>query len=72
MLSAEKLLEKGQEAGGLGPYAYEKIELDEPEGLSALAFAIPEMAKRWGSRLREIAIDSACTLGAISVSVPKC
>ncbi|KDQ14257.1 hypothetical protein BOTBODRAFT_110345 [Botryobasidium botryosum FD-172 SS1] len=59
VLSAEKLLERGEEAGGLGAYSFKRISLDIPDGYSAISFSIPEMIERWGGRLREVAIDSA-------------
>lgn len=60
MESARKLLEMGSVPGGLGPYAFEAIEIPEPEGLSVLAMAIPAVGDKWGGRLREVAIDSTC------------
>lgn len=58
--SAAALLELGSEAGKLGPYRFERIAIEVPEGFSAFAFAIPEMMDRWKARIREVAIDSAC------------
>lgn len=58
--SARNLLKKGLEPGGLGEYTVEEIEISEPEGMSVIAFSIPEMIKRWSNRIREIALDSAC------------
>lgn len=62
VVSAFALLQKAETEGGLGPNstAFETIDLDVPEGLSALAFAIPEMVDTWKGRIREVAIDSAC------------
>lgn len=58
--SARNLLKKGLEPGGLGEYIFEEIKIGEPEGMSVIAFSIPEMIKRWSNRIREIALDSAC------------
>lgn len=58
--SARNLLKKGLEPGGLGEYAFECLEIEEPEGMSVIAFSIPEMIKRWRDRIREVVLDSAC------------
>ncbi|KIO23612.1 hypothetical protein M407DRAFT_47609, partial [Tulasnella calospora MUT 4182] len=57
--SARNLLKKGLKSGGLGEYAFECVEIEEPEGMSVIAFSLPEMVKRWCDRIWEIALDSA-------------
>lgn len=58
--SAEMLLDKGQTAGALGTYRIEPITLHSEAGFDALAFALPDMLLKFGGRIREISIDSAC------------
>lgn len=41
-------------------YSVESIPLHEEEGFTAIAFALPEMLRQWGGRIREIALDSTC------------
>lgn len=61
IISARNLLKKGAEPGGLGEYRVEEIPIEEPEGLSVLAFSLPDMLESWRDRIREVAMDSACT-----------
>lgn len=58
--SARNLLKKGATPGGLGQYRFEEIALEEPEGMSVIGFSIPGMVEKWKSRIREVAMDSAC------------
>ena len=71
VLSAEKLLDEAHESDHFGKYRFDRIELDVPDGFSAIAFSIPEMLARWGTRIREIAIDSACEY-RIDINTPIC
>ncbi|KAG8912440.1 hypothetical protein FRC01_005099 [Tulasnella sp. 417] len=57
--SARNLLKRGAEPGGLGEHRVEEILIEEPEGLSVIAFSLPDMISRWRDRIREAAIDSA-------------
>ncbi|KAG8894884.1 hypothetical protein FRB99_000926 [Tulasnella sp. 403] len=47
------------EAGKVGHHAVEKVDITAPEGMSVMAFAIPDMLTKWASRIREAALDSA-------------
>jgi hypothetical protein len=61
--SAKNLLGKGSVNGGLGKgtYAIKEVALNVPNRFESIAFSVPGMLERWGSRTREIAIDSCCT-----------
>lgn len=39
----------------------QQIPLRNEDGYKALAFSLPAVLKKWGSQLREISVDSACT-----------
>ncbi|KAF9563663.1 hypothetical protein CPC08DRAFT_632434 [Agrocybe pediades] len=41
-------------------YSVEPIPLHDEEGFTAIAFALPDMLRQWGGRIREISLDSAC------------
>ena len=36
------------------------ITLPTEEGITALAFSIPSILQPWGSRIREVSLDSSC------------
>ncbi|KAG8898534.1 hypothetical protein FRB99_007378 [Tulasnella sp. 403] len=55
---AKKLLVKA-DAGKVGHHAVEKVDITAPEGMSVMAFAIPDMLMKWASRICEAALDSA-------------
>lgn len=38
----------------------EPIILHTVEGFSVVAFALPSVLEKWGGRVREVALDSAC------------
>ncbi len=61
--SARILLEEACAAGqgGESLYGVEPIELPELDGFTAVAFALPEIIRQWGGRIRELALDSTCT-----------
>jgi hypothetical protein len=60
LVSAIKLLEEGQTKGGLGMYEAGPIPLYAEDGFSGLAWMLPEMLQQWGSRIREVSLDSTC------------
>lgn len=43
-----------------GVTCVESIKLPEERAFNGIAFTFPEMTKRHGDRIREIALDSAC------------
>lgn len=51
-------------------YCVENIPLHEEEGFTAIAFALPEMLRQWGGRIREIALDSTCKFNVIIFIFP--
>ncbi|KAG8990423.1 hypothetical protein FRB90_001762 [Tulasnella sp. 427] len=59
MRSAEKILEEAALPDRVGPYALDRININMPKGLSGFAFAVPVILEKWGSRIREVALDSA-------------
>jgi len=58
--SAKIILEEAQTAGTHGLYVVEPIPLHEEEGFTAIAFALPDILRQWGGRIREVSLDSAC------------
>ncbi|KAG6806913.1 hypothetical protein H0H92_009581, partial [Tricholoma furcatifolium] len=59
--SAQALLQEATTVknGQKGLYTVEPILLPTEESFTALAFALPEILRRWGGRVREISLDSA-------------
>ncbi|KAJ7198183.1 hypothetical protein GGX14DRAFT_623560, partial [Mycena pura] len=62
--SARKIIEEAsQEQCGMHDkqplYRAEKIPLPEIDGFSVVAFALPEPLRKWGGRVRELALDSS-------------
>ncbi|KDQ05941.1 hypothetical protein BOTBODRAFT_624227, partial [Botryobasidium botryosum FD-172 SS1] len=57
--SAEKLLSKLGKDPMLGSLTFDRVDIDVPDGLSAIAFLVPAMLEKWGAWIREIALDSA-------------
>ena len=51
MKSALKLLERGENAGGLGNYMMEAIPLPDIDRFKALAWSLPDMLQKWGGRI---------------------
>ena len=56
--SAEQLLAEATKAGS---DSVQRIELQPVEGFQMLGFAIPSIMSKWKGRIREVAMDSACT-----------
>ncbi|KDQ08348.1 hypothetical protein BOTBODRAFT_166049 [Botryobasidium botryosum FD-172 SS1] len=57
--SAKKLLSGLGKDPKLGSLTFDRVDIDVPDGLSALAFSVPIMLEKWGARIREVALDSA-------------
>ena len=60
--SAQILLEEFQEPSADRPYTVEPIPVEQGEGITVIAFALPENLRQWGGRLRELQLDSTCEL----------
>lgn len=64
VISAKMILEEGR-AGKLGHYCVDPITMKyahEPDdGFEVLAWAVPEIMRDWGGRIREVSLDSTCT-----------
>ncbi|TRM55826.1 hypothetical protein BD626DRAFT_415300, partial [Schizophyllum amplum] len=61
-ISAQQLLDEAsrvQYNEESGEYGVQSIALPSIEGIDALAFSLPDVLRRWGSQIREIALDSA-------------
>jgi hypothetical protein len=41
-------------------YSVESVPLHKEEGFTVIAFALPEILRQWGGRIREVALDSTC------------
>jgi hypothetical protein len=52
-----------------GLYAVEPIPLHKEDGFVAIGFALPELLRKWGGRIREICLDSACRCLYISMDL---
>jgi hypothetical protein len=63
--SAKILLEEARESGKHGLYTVEPISLEEEDGFKALAFTLPDLLRKFGGRVRELSLDSACKLYVI-------
>lgn len=57
--SAHILLEEAAQTSE-SLYQVHEIPLPEVEGYTVLAFALPNVLRQWGGRIRELALDSAC------------
>lgn len=57
MASAKKLLEEWRNKSG---ERAELVEIKQEDGLVALAFVLPDLLEKWGGRIREVSMDSAC------------
>ncbi|KDQ09763.1 hypothetical protein BOTBODRAFT_76568, partial [Botryobasidium botryosum FD-172 SS1] len=57
--SAEKLLSKLGKDPTLGSLIFDRVDIEVPDGLSAIAFSVPAMLEKWGVQIQEIALDSA-------------
>lgn len=59
--SAEILLKEASISGDEGnPYRVQPITLPQIDGFTALAFAMPGMVRKYGAKIRELSLDSAC------------
>lgn len=56
--SASLLIAEAESLSSL--YTVAPIELPTEDGFTAVAFALPELLRQWGGRIREIALDSTC------------
>lgn len=60
--SAKILLEEFCNTPAPSPYLVEPIPRPEvDDGFTALAFSLPNPIRKWGGKIREVALDSACT-----------
>lgn len=62
MNSALEIIKQASVAGGVceGSGEVEHIVMDENAEYETLAFAVLQALKEWGSRLREVLVDSSC------------
>ena len=58
--SAKVLLEEAWESGKHGLYTVEPIPLEEEAGFKAIAFTLPDLLRKFGGRVQELSLDSAC------------
>lgn len=59
--SANILLnEASQPKSAPNKFEVETIPLPNEDGFSAIAFALPDVLKQWGGKIREISLDSTC------------
>ena len=45
----------------------EEVPLHEEEGFTAISFVLPEILAKWGGKIREIQVDSACKVDSFLV-----
>lgn len=60
--SAQILLEEFRKPSSDRMYTVEPIPVEQGEGITVIAFALPENLRQWGGRLRELQLDSTCGL----------
>ena len=41
-------------------YSVETIPVHDEPGFTAIAFCLPEVLRKWGGKVRELSLDSAC------------
>jgi len=58
--SARLLLEEFKISAPDRLYTVEPIPVEQDEGITVIAFALPEILRQWGGHLRELQLDSAC------------
>jgi len=58
--STKTLLEEAQKPGKHGLYTMEPIPLHEEDGLTAVAFTLPDILRKFGGRVCELSLDSTC------------
>lgn len=66
--SAKILIEEARMSGKHGMYTVEPIDLELEPGITAVAFALPDVLKQFGGRVRELSLDSACEF-EISITI---
>jgi hypothetical protein len=69
LTSAKKLIEEASKAPKTAverSYHVEPIPLNDEDGFTGLAFALPEVLQKFGGRIRELTLDSSCMLCALS------
>jgi hypothetical protein len=44
----------------LNTYSVEPIPVHDEPGFTAIAFSLPEVLRKWGGKVRELSLDSAC------------
>jgi hypothetical protein len=61
MLIDEASIQQSPENGSkVGLYTVMPVPLHDEPGFVAIAFVLQEVLRRWGGRIREISLDSAC------------
>lgn len=60
--SARILLKEFQKPSADHLYTVEPMPVEQGEGITVIAFALPENLRQWGGRLRELQLDSTCRL----------
>ncbi|KAF8967522.1 hypothetical protein BDZ97DRAFT_1656387 [Flammula alnicola] len=60
--SAKILLEEASEKQNMNRniYSVESIPLPDNPSFTAIAFCLPEVLRKWGGKVRELSLDSAC------------
>lgn len=72
-VSANLVLDKAKEAGGLAPGSYPvaKMVIEPEPGWQVISFAIPGLLEKYGPTVQEFLLDSACTLILLYSSIIK-
>lgn len=68
--SAKKLLEEFSQKDKGSPYHIEPIPMPDnaDDGYTAIAFSMPNLIRKWGGKIVEIALDSTCMYPFLPVS----
>lgn len=63
--SARILIDQASKQSNL--YTVQSIPLPDEPGFVGIAFSLPEVLRKWGGKIREISLDSACTYSLLIV-----
>ena len=69
ILINEASSQQSHENGSSSLYTVTPVPLHDEPGFVAIAFVLQEVLRRWGGRIREISLDSACTFFQFSADI---
>ncbi|TRM55937.1 hypothetical protein BD626DRAFT_466992 [Schizophyllum amplum] len=72
VVSAQKLIDAAvavRWGNGDSTYSVQSVPLPHNDGVDALAFSMPEILRKWGGKIREIALDSAWNTNGLGYEI---